>query len=137
MKRPIELNQVETGKRLNQVRKSLDRTLSQMSELSGFSISAIAEMENGKNNPNHDYLLLLAERFNLNLNWLFTGKGAMFLPDFEIKWDFGKDTPTAMKLVYMLENHDEFRFSALGFFSKFLKENNKKPKARKPRKNKS
>jgi len=120
MKEKFEFDQKQVGNRLKKIRKSLDRTLNQMAEISRLSVSTIGEMETGKNKPNHDYLLLLANKFNINLNWVFTGKGAMVLPDFEIKWDFGQDTLLAQKLIYLLERSPEVRFSVLAFFARIL-----------------
>jgi len=73
-------------------------------------------MESGKIRPQYIYLFLLARDFHVNLNWVFTGMGAMFNPDFEIKWDFGQDTQRVLDLVYLIENSPEVRYIMLANF---------------------
>lgn len=109
------LDTIEIGNRLKKVRKSIDLTLNDIKEISGFSIPTISDIERGKNKPNLEYLLLLAEKFNVNLNWVLTGKGAMF-DDFDITWGFGKDNEIVKELIYLLENSPSIRFTILQYF---------------------
>jgi transcriptional regulator with XRE-family HTH domain len=112
---------IEIGKRLKEVRKSLNLTLNDMKELSGFSIPTISDMERAANKPNLEYLLLLANKFNVNIHWILTGKGPMY-NDININWDFGKDNGIIKELIFHLENTPAMRFSILKHFIE-LKEN--------------
>lgn len=107
------INVVEIGKRLREVRKSLNLTLKDMSKMSGFAVSAVSEMELGKKRLLPEYLYLLSSRFSLNLNWLFTGSGSMFMPPIDLKWDFGKDNEEIREMIYLLENSSYFRHEIL------------------------
>lgn len=122
------LDNIGIGNRLKEVRKKLGLTLEEMKNISGYSVSTISEIERDINNPNPRYLLLLTEKFNLNLNWLFTGKGGMFIPEFELKWDFGKDSKTILKMIYLIENWEMLRYDMLRHFLKFLDTNEDKIK---------
>jgi len=110
------LNFQEIGERLKAVRKALKKTQTDMSKMSGFPLSAVSEMESGDLRPQPLYLVLLARDFYVNLNWVFTGTGAMFNPDFEIKWDFGQDTQRVFDMVYLLENSPEIRYMIMIHF---------------------
>lgn len=116
------------GKRLKEVRKIISGKLREMSEISGFRISTISEMEAARNKPNTEYLLLLAEKFNVNLNWIYTGKGAMFLPDFELNFDFGRDSESILEMIYLVENCEFVRFEILSHYIKLRDENKDKIK---------
>ncbi|MCK4762113.1 MAG: helix-turn-helix transcriptional regulator [Candidatus Aminicenantes bacterium] len=118
MKKKVAINFDEIGRRLRQVRKSLDFTLKEMGEMSGFVVSAISEMELGKKRILSEYLNLLAGKFRVNLNWVFTGKGSMFLPGYELTWDFGKDNKEVAELLYLLENSSYFRHEILRYTAK-------------------
>jgi transcriptional regulator with XRE-family HTH domain len=117
------LDVIEFGGKLKEIRKALNLSLKDMEAISGYSLSSLSEIERNITNPNPKYLLLLAEKFNVNLNWLFTGKGAMFSPGFELSWDFGKDTKTILKLFYLVENCDVFRYEILKYFLEYLDSN--------------
>ena len=122
------LDHIGIGNRLKEVRKKLGLTLEELKNVSGYSVSTLSEIERDINNPNPRFLLLLIETFNVNLNWLFTGKGGMFTPEFELKWDFGKDSKTILKMIYLIENWEMLRYDMLGHFLKFLDENEDKIK---------
>ena len=107
------INVVEIGKRLREVRKSLNLTLKDMSKMSGFVVSAVSEMELGKKRLLPEYLYLLSSRFSLNLNWLFTGSGSMFMPPIDLKWDFGKDNEDIREMIYLIDNSSYFRHEIL------------------------
>lgn len=120
------LDFIDIGKRLKKIRKSLNYTLRQMSDISGFNISTISEMEAARNKPNTEYLLILSRKFNINIDWIYTGKGAMLLPDFELKFEFGKDSERVLEMIYLIENCEFVRFEILSYYLKFRDENKDK-----------
>ncbi len=109
-------NQVKIGERLKKVRNEKNLTLKEMSKISGISVSGLGEMETGVIKPNPKYLNLLAAEFNVNLNWIFTGKGSPFLPGFEIKYDFGQDSQRIMEMIYLMEHCPQVRYEMLRLF---------------------
>jgi len=44
----------------------------------GVTPTAISDYESGKRTPSLDMIVLLADRYDLNLSWLITGKGDMY-----------------------------------------------------------
>ncbi len=53
----------------------------------------------------------------VNLNWIFTGKGSPFLPDFEIKYEFDQDSQRIMEMIYLMEHCPQVRYDMLKNFS--------------------
>ena len=123
MNKKIKINLKEIGERLKETRTKIDRTLSEMKDMCGVAKSTISEMEAGLKKPHHLYLYLLATEFNININWIFSGKGSMFL-DYEIKFDFGQDNESIKELIRLLEKFPLFRYEILRHYFDF-KANNK------------
>lgn len=71
------------GERLKAVRKKLGLSQIEFGEALKINASAISQMENDHIKPSLDTLLLLSRRYNVDLHWLITGKGAMFTIDGE------------------------------------------------------
>lgn len=117
------MNLEEIGKRLKQVRKKLGLTLDKMSEISGSSVSGISEMEGGLKKPSSTYLYGLAKEFDIDINWILTGKGAMFAPDIALDLSFGDDNELVKEMIFFLEHLNIARYEILGHFAKFKKEN--------------
>jgi transcriptional regulator with XRE-family HTH domain len=67
--------------RLRKVRKTLG--LNQDTFCAGMKISkpTLVRYESGDRKPGSDFLSILADEFNVDMNWLITGKGEMFARD--------------------------------------------------------
>lgn len=65
--------------RLKQLRKALDLTQQQFADRIGSTQNNIANYETGRRNPSAAALNNICKEFNVNENWLRTGKGAMFI----------------------------------------------------------
>ncbi len=114
----------QIGTRLKQVRKSLHLTLNDMFKISGFSTSIISEVENGKKIPSSIYLYALSTELNVNINYVFTGQGEMFLAEEpRFKRDFGRDQERIEELLHYLEHYDIARYEILSSFQRFKKDN--------------
>ncbi len=113
MSKKIGFNNIEIGKRLKEARKSIGRTLNEMSKISGLSTSTIHGMEIGKSKPNTKYLYLLSEEFNINLNWIITSRGSMLAPGFDLTWKYGEDSERVLEMIYLMENSDRLRYEIL------------------------
>ena len=119
----VKLNLKEIGSRIKDARKAVAITQQTVADMCGIPKSTVSEIENGLKRPHVKYLLLLVSEFNVNLNWIFTGKGSMFT-DYEITWDFGKDNETLKDMLYLIENSREMRIAIFQSFIN-LKKNRK------------
>ncbi len=69
------------NERIKQLRKVLRLTQQEFSDKLRVSRSNIATYEVGKNNPTDAVISLICREFNVNEQWLRTGKGEMFIPE--------------------------------------------------------
>jgi transcriptional regulator with XRE-family HTH domain len=67
--------------RVREIRKYLRLTQVEFSSKLGLKQGSIADWERGKSTPSIETLTNIADNFNINLHWLLTGKGEMFLSD--------------------------------------------------------
>lgn len=65
--------------RVKQVRKTLKLTLNGMGNALGVSYSAVSDWEHGRNNVPESVRRQICSLFNVNRDWLETGKGDMFV----------------------------------------------------------
>jgi transcriptional regulator with XRE-family HTH domain len=117
------MDNFEIGKRLKEVRKALKLTLKEISGKTGLSKSGVSYIESGRNKPSALYMLELSKQFNVNINWVLTGKGNMFQPDIELNLNFGEDNEIIKELLFYLEKIPFARHDILRNFHKFKKEN--------------
>ncbi len=62
------------GSRLQQYRQSKNLTGKQLADIIGISQGSLSELENGKRDPSGKVLSGIAEKTDIDLNWLITGK---------------------------------------------------------------
>ncbi len=67
------------GGRLKLLRKVLGLTQRELAQVLGVSEMTIRRYESDKFQPDADVLAKLAKEFNVNLHWLLTGEGEMFI----------------------------------------------------------
>lgn len=60
LRKKLELNQEEFGKRI------------------GIGKTSVSKLESGENNPSEQTVILICREFNVNEEWLRSGKGEMF-----------------------------------------------------------
>lgn len=65
--------------RFKEIRKFLKMTQTEFGEQLGKTMRAIQNYEAGERNLNNDIIMMLNEKFNVNIHWLYTGLGSMFL----------------------------------------------------------
>lgn len=65
--------------RIKKIRKELDLTQQKFGERIGVKGNTIAQYENGRNEPIDAVISLICREFNVNEEWLRTGKGEMFI----------------------------------------------------------
>jgi len=113
MNKRINMNLGEIGKRLKIVRVNLGLSIEKISKVTGFSKSLISEAENGRKKPSSVYLFGLLDQFKVNVNYILTGNGQMFL-DQSSSMD-----EEVRELFYMLENVNLVKYAVLGFFIEY------------------
>ncbi len=68
-------------KRLLQFRKAIGKTQRELAEELNVYQSTITNIEQGKVYPNIHFLHYFNEKYRLDINWLLTGKGDIFIPE--------------------------------------------------------
>lgn len=118
-----EMNLQAIGARLRTARETLGLTIEKIHQETGFSKSLISEAENGIKKPSSRYLFALVARFKVNINYILTGKGDMFMSGWELTGDFGADKEKVIDLLYHIERIEMVRYEILGFFLRYKNEN--------------
>lgn len=72
-------NKVFLGKRLKEVRGVKQLKLFELASLLNMSQGYLSCVENGKRRFTQENLVLLSEKLNVNIQWLLTGEGEMFM----------------------------------------------------------
>lgn len=67
--------------RFKELRKILGYTQTEFGEQLGKKMRTIQDYEANKAKITDSVLLLLQEKFNVNIDWMRTGEGSMFLPE--------------------------------------------------------
>ena len=69
------------GDRIKEIRNARHLTLQSFADILNTSPGFISDIEKGNKNPGNKIISSLKDSFDVNLNWLFTGKGKMFTPE--------------------------------------------------------
>lgn len=124
MNKKYNLDLTSIGKRLRDIREALNITLEKMQEITGFSKSLISAAEKGQKKPSSIYLFALLDRFNVDLNYVFSGKGNMFRHIPKLLDPGDPDLGhTCEELVYMIENVELVRYAMMTDYIKFKARN--------------
>lgn len=67
------------NERIRQLRKALGLTLEAFGEKIGLTRSAVSNIENGHRQPTKQVVAFICREYNVNMNWLRTGEGEMFI----------------------------------------------------------
>ena len=70
---------IEIGKLFKTFRKTINKAQHELASELNIEQTIISNIERGKYYPNIKYLNYLYKRYGLNINWLCTGKGEMFI----------------------------------------------------------
>lgn len=73
----------EVNLRFKELRKACKKTQIDFGKVLGISSSGIANIETGQRSVTEKHLIMLSNwnEYNVNIDWLRTGKGDMFLPN--------------------------------------------------------
>lgn len=90
--------------RFKEVRKTCKKTQIEFGKVLGISSSGVADIETGRRNVTEKHLVMLSnwDEYNVNIEWLRTGNGEMFLPN-------ETDTLEAIRHEYHLTDQ-QFKF---------------------------
>lgn len=71
------------NERFTELRKACKKNQSEFSKVLGLSRSGVTAIETGQRSVTEKHLLMLSnwDEYNVNIDWLRTGKGDMFLPN--------------------------------------------------------
>ncbi len=115
---------VDIGQRINEVRKKLRLPQKEMAAALQIAPSYLCEIEKGNSNPGPELFVRLASEYNVNLNYLFMGKGDMF-SDAPLKikkqeFDINDDIDTLEKINWLMEKSVFFRGMMISQANKIL-----------------
>ncbi len=70
------------NERFKMLRKACKKNQTDFGKILGLSVSGISDIEVGRRNVTEKHLLMLSnwDEYNVNIDWLRTGNGKMFLP---------------------------------------------------------
>lgn len=72
-------SKINFGVRFKMVRMAQKLTLTKLAKMLNLSPGYLSEVENGKKAMSQELFYSLIEKLNINLNWLLTGEGEMFV----------------------------------------------------------
>ncbi|MCX6579465.1 MAG: helix-turn-helix transcriptional regulator [Candidatus Aminicenantes bacterium] len=118
----------EIGRRLRSARAALNYSRTEMGAQFGISMTGYTKNENGATAPRIGALYKLGTRFNISLDWLICGKGAMISKgQGTLAEKLGVTESLILDDVKDLLRHMEriprLRYEILGQFHKFKEEN--------------
>lgn len=70
---------LEIGKRFRLIRERIGITQAELGEKLGILSQHVSKYERGETVPTWENLIKLTDSYDVNINWLLTGKGNMFL----------------------------------------------------------
>jgi transcriptional regulator with XRE-family HTH domain len=74
----MDINNI--GKRIASIRKQKNLPQRKFSELINVSAGYLAPVEQGKKKPSFNFIVSVLSATKVNADWLFTGRGSMYLP---------------------------------------------------------
>lgn len=86
--------------RIKKLRRTLDLTQQEFAERIGVKRNTIAQYETGRNEPISAVFSLICKEFNVNEDWLKTGKGEMFK-------SISRDNETAACIARILSDDEK------------------------------
>jgi transcriptional regulator with XRE-family HTH domain len=130
MKEKKNIIKEDIGRRLSKIRSSLGLSQQRMATLLNTGKMSLNRNERGQNYPNGGTLYELANQFNVSLDWLFLGRGNMFIGVEEVeepKSEEVKSSDLFERDVEELLDHMRriplVRYSVLDHFHRFKIEN--------------
>ncbi|OGI04801.1 MAG: hypothetical protein A2Y25_04225 [Candidatus Melainabacteria bacterium GWF2_37_15] len=69
----------DIGARVREIREAKGYSMSKLAAMSGYQLKSVSNYELGERKVSVEYLKFLRDKFNANLEYIFTGNGKMFI----------------------------------------------------------
>jgi transcriptional regulator with XRE-family HTH domain len=114
------------GKRLKTLRKTLGITQKELARTLGVSEMTIRRYEANRFQPDAEVLSKLAKTYNINLHWLLTGEGEMFIKrEHKIPTEKASIVPELANFLALLPEEQQKQLASV--FKEFLKTSSAPP----------
>lgn len=118
---------IEFGKRIKEIRRRLHISQKGFAAGLGISGSFLSEIESGKTKPGYEFFKNITLKYNVNHQYLHTGKGDIFLDTDaenspEKKIDFGENRKIIEEMIWYFNRVPVVKFAVLEFFKSYLYE---------------
>jgi len=99
------------GLKIKELRKSRKLNQTQMAEILGVHLQTICRYETGKLTPSPEILGVLAEKFAVDVNWLFSGGPNPVVEEPEVEYAVGNDLREMLQRI--IKEGDETKLAAV------------------------
>lgn len=99
----------ESAKRIKDLRTGMGLTQSEAAEKMGFSLSGYRKLEQGKNGGSVDSLVLVAEFYNVSLDYLVYGEKRDYISDLLAELTEGQRSIVRATMENLIENMKNFQ----------------------------
>jgi transcriptional regulator with XRE-family HTH domain len=116
---------IEFGKRVKEIRRRLNISQKDFASTIGISSSSLSEIESGKTKPGYEFFKNITLEYNVNNQYLHTGKGDIFLDSdaensSQKKIDFGENKKIIEEMIWYFNHVPVVKFAMLEFFKSYL-----------------
>lgn len=106
--------------RIKELRKALNLSQAEFSDIISYSRCYTAELENGRKRVNDRIVSLICERFNVSEAWLRDGSGDMFAPKIQTESLSEREIAEKYLISRVQSLPDDLRKEVLNFCAKLL-----------------
>jgi transcriptional regulator with XRE-family HTH domain len=114
----MELKKDQIGIRFKTFRKRIKKKRKDIVALTSQTYNVVKSIENGISAPSSKLLIVLYREYNLNINWLLTGNGSMFVENV-MPVETGETLDDFREFKFYMENVPFVRYEVLKYFSIF------------------
>lgn len=110
------------GKRFRDTRDQIGLTQTGLAKQLGCGRSNISLIENGENLPGGNILITLKSKYNVSLDWLFSGEGSMFIEtenDIDLL-DFKENSWEVKRMLEDMKNSREVMHRVLSDYLAYI-----------------
>jgi len=114
------------GDRIKKLRKLLNLTQKEFAQKIGVIDTLVRKWERGENEPTPKSLRAIAKTYNINLHWLLTGEGEMFIKrEHKIPTEKASIVPELANFLALLPEEQQKQLASV--FKEFLKTSSAPP----------
>lgn len=111
------------AKRIKDIREKLKLKQEELAQQLGCSRSNLSQIENGEFLPSASLMNKLKSKFNVRLDWLFSGEGSIFTTEMERDLEmlnFGKNTSDIKLMLKEMKKSPAIKYRVLSDFFTYL-----------------